>query len=89
MAARGFHVHYPRDGGEVDHDGPAESCRQPELGPVTDLAKDAMIHPVIERIVWTDSGAFIDKGWANLDVYQQQAREWNGRVEMPSTVRPT
>lgn len=46
-----------------------------------DLANDVMIRPVIERIVWTDSGAFLDKGWASLDVYQRQAREWDGKVE--------
>lgn len=40
-----------------------------------------MVQPVIERIVWTDSGMFIDEGWAALDVYKRQAREWDGCVE--------
>lgn len=47
-----------------------------------DLAKDVMVNGMTtERIIWTDSGMFLDEGWASLDVYQRQAREWDGDVE--------
>ena len=33
---RGFHHHFPHDGGMVTHDGPAEACARPDLGPLTE-----------------------------------------------------
>lgn len=34
----------------------------------------------VERVVWTDSGMFIDKGWANTDAYRSAAEAWQGDV---------
>jgi hypothetical protein len=34
----------------------------------------------VERVVWTDSGMFIDEGWAKTHVYQSAARKWSGDV---------
>lgn len=34
----------------------------------------------IERVVWTDSGMFIDEGWAKTAVYRSAAEKWHGDV---------
>lgn len=34
----------------------------------------------VERVVWTDSGMFIDEGWASLSVYRSAAERWHGDV---------
>jgi len=34
----------------------------------------------VERVTWTDSGMFIDEGWAKTDVYRSAAQKWHGDV---------
>lgn len=40
----------------------------------------------VERIVWIDSGMFIDKGWATTQVYRDSIAGWRGDVESVGTV---
>ena len=35
---------------------------------------------MIEKITWIDSGMFIDHQWAELNVYQKSAKEWDSIV---------
>lgn len=34
----------------------------------------------VERVVWVDSGMFIDEGWAKTEVYRSAAQKWHGDV---------
>lgn len=34
----------------------------------------------VVRVTWTDSGMFIDEGWAKTDVYRSAAQKWHGDV---------
>ena len=46
------------------------------------ILNDCCIEPVekVERVVWTDSGMFIDEGWAKTEVYRSAATKWHGDV---------
>ena len=45
MPVRGFHHHFPVDGGMVEHSGPAEACDDSGLGPLTDGIPEARSTP--------------------------------------------